>query len=59
MDGYQQQNAHRRRCSPTTIAVFEAVLADAFKRGGSTGLSLAWSNYRPGSDRRVTEHSLT
>ena len=44
--------------SPTTIAVFEAVLAEALNRA-SPGLSLTWSNYRPGSDRRVTEYSLS
>ena len=44
--------------SPTSMAVFEAVLAEALRRT-SPGLSLSWSNYRPGSDRRVTEYSLT
>ena len=45
--------------SPTTIAVFEAVLAEALTRGSPTGRSLAWDNYRAGSDGRVTEYDLT
>jgi len=44
--------------APATIAVFEAELAEALRRGGSS-LQLAWSNYRPGSDRRVTEYELS
>ena len=40
------------------MAVFEAVLAEALNRA-TPGLSLSWSNYSPGSDRRVTEYSLT
>ncbi|MXZ54152.1 MAG: hypothetical protein F4Z34_13315 [Acidimicrobiaceae bacterium] len=56
---YDDNDRFNLRGSPTTVAVFESVLADAFRRGGSTGLSLAWSNYRPGSDRRVTEYSLS
>ena len=43
--------------SSTTVAVFESVLAEALRRD-DPGLSLTWSNYRPGSDRRVTEYSL-
>ena len=55
---YDDNDRFNLRGSPTTIAVFEAVLAEALTRGSPTGLSLAWSNYRPGSDRRVTEYSL-
>lgn len=44
--------------SPATIAVFESVLAEALRLGGSSR-QLAWGNYRPGSDRRVTEYSLS
>ena len=56
---YDDNDRFNLRGSPTTIAVFEAVLAEALTRGSPTGLQLAWSNYRPGSDRRVTEYSLT
>ena len=51
---YDGNDRFNLRGSPTTIAVFEAVLAEALNRT-SPGLSLAWSNYRPGSDRCVTE----
>ena len=46
------------RGEPTTITVFEAELAAARRRGGG-GLQLEWSNYRAGSDRRVTEYELS
>ena len=55
---YDDNDRFNLRGSPTTMAVFEAVLADALTRS-SPGLSLSWSNYRPGSERRVTEYSLT
>ena len=55
---YDDNDRFNLRGSPTTIAVFEAVLAEALTRS-SPGLSLSWSNYRPGSERRVTEYSLT
>ncbi|MYJ11732.1 MAG: S-layer homology domain-containing protein [Gemmatimonadetes bacterium] len=44
--------------APATIAVFEAELAEALRRD-DPGLNLTWSNYRPGSDRRVTEYELS
>ena len=43
---------------PTSMAAFEAALA-AGLRAGSGSLRLEWSNYRPGSDRRVTEYELS
>ena len=55
---YDDNDRFNLRDSPTTVAVFEALLAEALTRGSPTGLSLAWSNYRPGSDRRVTEYNL-
>ena len=55
---YDDNDRFNLRGEPTSIAVFEAVLAEALRRE-SPGLSLAWSNYRAGSDRRVTEYSLT
>ena len=55
---YDDNDRFNLRGSPTTIAVFEAVLAEELTRGSPTGLSLAWNNYRPGSDRRVTDYSL-
>jgi len=55
---YDDNDRFNLRGSPTTMAVFEAVLGEALTRGSPTGLNLAWSNYRPGSDRRVTEYSL-
>ena len=42
----------------TSMAVFEAELAAALRRE-SPSLELAWSNYRAGSDRRVTEYTLS
>ena len=55
---YDDNDRFNLRGSPTSMAVFEAVLAEALRRA-SPGLSLSWSNYRPGSDRRVTEYELT
>ena len=55
---YDDNDWFNLRGKPTTIDVFEAVLAEALNRT-SPGLSLAWSNYQPGSNRRVTEYSLT
>ena len=55
---YDDNDRFNLRGSPTSMAVFEAVLAEALNRA-SPGLSLSWSNYLPGSDRRVTEYSLT
>ena len=43
---------------PTSMAAFETALA-AGLRAGSGSLQLEWSNYRPGSDRRVTEYELS
>ena len=54
---YDDNDRFNLRGAPTTIAVFEAELADALERG-SGGLTLAWSNYRAGSRSRVTEYSL-
>ena len=54
---YDDNDRFNLRGEPTSIAVFEAVLAEALRRE-SPGLNLAWSNYRAGSDRRVTEYSL-
>ncbi len=56
---YDDNDRFDLRGAPTTITVFEAVLAEALTRGSPTALNLAWSNYRPGSDRRVTEYSLS
>lgn len=55
---YDDNDRFNLRGSPTSMAVFEAVLAEALNRD-SPGLSLALSNYRPGSDRRVTEYELS
>lgn len=55
---YDGNDRFNLRGSPTSMVVFEAVLADALNRT-SPGLNLSWSNYQPGSDGRVTEYSLT
>ena len=55
---YDDNDRFNLRGEPTSIAVFEAVLAEALRRE-SPGLNLAWSNYRAGSDRPATEYSLT
>ena len=55
---YDDNDRFNLRGEPITIAVFEAELAIALRRE-SPGLQLAWSNYRAGSDRRVTEYTLS
>ena len=55
---YDDNDRFNLRGEPTTMAVFEAVLAEALRRE-SPGLNLSWSNYRAGSDRRVTEYELS
>ncbi len=55
---YDGNDRFNLRGEPTTITVFEAELALALGRGGG-GLQLEWSNYRAGSDRRVTEYELS
>ena len=54
---YDGNDRFNLRGAPITITVFEAELAIAL-RLGSGGLQLEWSNYRAGSDRRVTEYEL-
>ena len=44
--------------APTSMAGFEAELAAAL-RHATPGMELEWSNYRAGSDARVTEYDLT
>ena len=46
------------RGEPTTITVFQAELGEALRRD-NPGVELEWSNYRAGSERRVTEYELT
>ena len=55
---YDDNDRFNLRGEATTITVFEAELAIALRRE-SPGLQLAWSNYRAGSDRRVTEYTLS
>ena len=43
--------------TPATLTVFATELAAVLTRG-SSGSFLSWSNYSPGSDRRVTEYDL-
>ncbi len=44
--------------APTTLAVFEAELAEALERD-NPGRELTWSNYSTDSARRVTEYDLS
>ncbi|MDE0162663.1 MAG: hypothetical protein OXL98_13115, partial [Acidimicrobiaceae bacterium] len=55
---YDDNDRFNLNGSPATIAVFESELAEALRLGGPSR-QLAWSNYRPGSDGRVTEYSLS
>ena len=55
---YDGNDRFNLRGEPTTIDVFDAVLAEALRKD-NPGLSLAWTNYLAGSDRRVTEYSLS
>ena len=55
---YDDNDRFDLRGSPTSMAAFEAELATALRRD-TPGVTLEWSNYRPGSDRRVTEYNLT
>ena len=55
---YDGNDRFNLRGEPTTITVFEAELAAALRLGGG-GMQLEWSNYRAGSDRRVTEYELS
>ena len=54
---YDDNDRFNLRGEPTSMAAFEAVLAAALRRD-TPGLTLEWSNYRPGSDGRVTEYDL-
>ena len=55
---YDDNDRFNLRGAPISMAAFEAELAADLRRA-SPSLSLSWSNYRPGSDRRVTEYDLT
>ena len=55
---YDDNDRFNLRGAPISLAAFEAELAADLRRA-SPSLSLSWSNYRPGSDRRVTEYNLT
>ena len=55
---YDDNDRFDLRGEPTSLAAFEAELATALRRD-SPGVTLEWSNYRPGSDGRVTEYDLT
>ncbi len=55
---YDDNDRFNLRGEPTSMAAFEAVLAAALRQD-SPGVTLEWSNYRAGSDRRVTEYDLT
>ena len=55
---YDNNDRFNLQGEPTSMAAFEAELAIALRRD-SPGVTLEWSNYRPGSDRRVTEYDLT
>ena len=55
---YDDNDRFDLRGSPTSMAAFEAELATALRRD-TPGVTIEWSNYRPGSDRRVTEYDLT
>ena len=55
---YDDNDRFNLRGEPTSMAAFEAVLAAALRQD-SPGVTLEWSNYRAGSDRRVTEYDLS
>lgn len=55
---YDDNDRFDRRGVPTSMAAFEAELAIALRRT-EPGVTLEWSNYRAGSDGRVTEYDLT
>ena len=54
---YDDNDRFDLRGRPTSLAVFEAELAEALRRD-TPGITLTWNNYRPGSDRRVAEYKL-
>ncbi len=54
---YDSNDRFNLAAGPATIDAFEAALAAALGRD-TPGVSLAWSNYVLGSDRRVTEYTL-
>ena len=55
---YDDNDRYNMDGRPTSMVAFETALA-AGLRAGSGSLRLEWSNYRPGSDRRVTEYELS
>ena len=55
---YDHNDRFNLGAGPISLAVFETELAIALRRE-SPGVNLEWSNYRAGSDGRVTEYTLS
>ena len=55
---YDGNDRFSLRGTPTSMAAFEAELAEALERG-DTGRTLTWSKYSPASSRGVAEYDLS